>query len=427
MRAKLIVAIFVSLAMALLAGCTASRAPAGQSETIVLTDHGDTAALEAELATQSKEVTDLNAEIDRLRSREAELTDQLKQALRSRPGKTISEKPKTADAATSPAAETTIKQLQDELKVERQKRVQLESQLAQLKRETSQPPIPPVAGVAPAQPIAPAPPVKQMAEAPLPEPPHPIAEAELPAERIEPAAPPPPAEPVADHATQIAPPPPHEVAQEVDRNLPASHGEEAVQIAALRTRGIEQETAHQEAMTSLAHVLDADRRRQEDLEAQLVALRSGAPGTEGAVTADTNEVHHLRSRLEEERRKNAELMAKLKLAGRVTDLVFRMQNQGSPPGVGAPRPQSVPPGAPRPPEVSQMARDPMGPDGPGPNSPHQPYTNEEGEVNQPIAPRARDFRGPDRVDGPDQLEVPQAEVPGVFPEGDVQTEETTQD
>ena len=45
-------------------------------------------------------------------------------------------------------------------------------------------------------------------------------------------------------------------------------------------------------------------------------------------------------------------------------------------------PQFVSMPNPRYPEVTQM-----GPGGPGPNSEHQPYTNEEGEVHQPIPPQ----------------------------------------
>jgi hypothetical protein len=182
-------------------------------------------------------------------------------------------------------------------------------------------------------------------------------------------------------------------------------------VAALRERGIEQETRHQEAMTGLARVLDADRRRQEDLEAQIVSLRGGAPGTEGAVAADTNEVHHLRTRLQEERRRNAELTAKLKLASRVTDLVFRMQNQGGS--------QAVPPVVPPPPRVSQ--RDP------GPNAPDQPYIDRRGEVNQPAAPREPAVAPPDAVEEAVEPEVPHVEVPPMFPRGEVETEEVTQD
>jgi hypothetical protein len=410
MRANLshAIAIYVSVAVALLSGCTAKRGQAGPVEPMVSdsAEAGETAALEAALTAQTKEVADLNGEIDRLRQREDELTQRLKQALRSRPGKTISDRPKAGEAA--PAPEATIKQLQDELRNERQRRVQLEQQLNQMRVETSKPPLPVTAGVEPAKPIPPAllPPAAQ-----------PIAETSLPEEEIAP----PPA-PVVHAAPQIetappqveAPPPAHEVT----RAMPLPSGDEAAEIASLRTRGVEQESKHQEAMASLSQVLDADRRRQEDLEAQIVALRTGAPGTEGAVSGDSNEVHHLRSRLEEERRKNAELMAKLKLAGRVTDLVFRMQNQG------APAPASQPPLPPRShfPQVSQT-----GPDGPGPNSPHQPYTNDEGEVNQPIVPRSRDVEAPDEIDGPEQNEVPQAEVPPVFDDGPNVVEETTQD
>ncbi len=432
------IAIYVCLAASFVGGCAAPKGQSGLGSS-----NSDTAALEAELQQRNaelgerdQEVGDLKAEIDRRRQHEEDLTERLKQALRSSPGKTIVDHPTTGESAAR-VDEATIKQLQNELRAERQKRAELEHQLAQLKTETSSPPL--SAGVAaPAAPIVPAKSIEEPAaevakpaspphEVPPPAPhevvkidvpqlaaPPPVIETELPAEHVEPPPPPVPAPaPVVEAPPPPAPPPapvqaPPSQAAEYTTTTTTSTETVEVEVVALRTRGVEQETHHQEVMASLAQVLDSDRRKQEDLEAQIIALRTGAPGTEGAVAADGNEVTHLRSRLEQERRKNAELTAKLKLAGRVTDLVFRMQNQG--------RPQAAQPF----PQLSQQQG------GPGPNAPNQPYINQDGEVNQPIDPRVPNVR-PRDVGGPDQNDVPQIEQPPVFPDGPVETEETTQD
>lgn len=411
MRANLFsaVAICVCLAAPFFGGCAARKGQAGaDTMASTSTEVGENATLQAELGQRNQEVTDMRAEIAQLRQHEDDLTQRLKQALRNSPGKTISDHPQRGEPA-QPAQEASIKELQDELRRERQKRMQLEQQLARLKAETSSPPFPAAAAVPAAKPVEPVA-ESHPAEVALPVP-KPLAESDLASEPPAPAplhveAPPPHVE---APPAQIEPPPPrHDLARDA---VPSS--DVAAEVAALRTRGIEQESQHQEAMASLSQVLDADRKRQEDLEAQIIALRTGAPGTEGAVAADSNEVRHLQTRLEEERHKNAELTAKLKLAGRVTDLVFRMQNQANP--------QAAPP---RNPQVSQQ--DNFGPAGPGPNAPNQPYTNEEGNVHQPSGPRVPNVR-PRDAGNPDQAEVPQIEQPPVFPDGPVQTEETTQD
>lgn len=376
-------------------------------------------ALQAELAEKNEEVDSLRAEIDRLRQRETDLTTELKQALRSTPGKTISDRP-AADAEA--VSEATIRELQDALNRERAHRQQLEEQLARLKRETSSPPIPLAAAPAPASPTtADAEPPSPIAA--IPAPPRPIVEIIVPPELK--AAPPPTDEPAKATAGEPKPPPalasaPPEAPLEPEaplapeppppgREAPPPSKVETQEIAALRARAVDQETRHQEAMSSLARVLDADRRRQEDLEAELVALRSGAPGTEGAVAADSTELNHLRTRLEEERRRNAELTAKLKLASRVTDLVFRMQNQD----------QQAPAYPPRT-ELSQTE--------PGANAPDQPYVDPRGNVNQPIAPEVPEVDGAGaaavpEVGGPDSVEIP----PVFENQGPDVVEEVTQD
>lgn len=386
----------LALAALLFAGCAAqSSQPPVPPLVIDGTAGGETAALKAELDERNREVEDLKAEIDHLRLREEDLTERLKVALRRSPGKTLSDTP--LETAGAPSSDETIKQLQERLRGERAKRQQLETQLAQLRVETSSPPIPEARLIQPPSEVA-----KRSPDTTVPPPLVPLEVVDLTEEEPEePAAAPPPIEVASLPPPAPKPPSPLNQLQEGD-------------VAALRTRGIEQETRHQEAIASLARVLDADRRRQEGLEAQIAALNSGAPGTAGALAADSNELAHLRGRLEEERRRNAELMAKLKLAGRVTDLVFRMQQQPAPAAQAAPAY----------PRYSQ--EDLFG----NPNAPDQPYTDDEGNVHQPIEPEVPDARGPRGVEESGEVEAPAVEQPGVFDrqgtEGEI-VDEVTQD
>lgn len=406
MRANQLIAVPFWAGAALITGaCTpASSRPPVEIVVIEAGPEGDAAALRAELGERSREVEDLKAEIDHLRLREEDLTERLRQALRRSPGRTISDRPLETEGA---ASEATIRDLQATLRDERAKRQKLETQLAQLRIETSTPPLPDARPLAVPEPEIEAP--EPVVEASLPPPAAPLEEDVL--EEVvseEPAEPAPPLQVAA-----VSPPPYPAPEPRASSALPPGAGL-TVEIEALRMRGIEQETRHQEAIANLARVLDADRRRQEDLEAQLAALSSGAPGTEGALAADSNELSHLRGRLEEERRRNAELTAKLKLAGRVTDLVFRMQQQ----------PQAAPAQAP-PPAYPRYSQQDLFPD---PNAADQPYIDREGNVNQPIAPEVPAVEAPEGVGEVGQPSVPGVEQPGVFGDrGPVVVEEVTQD
>jgi hypothetical protein len=108
-------------------------------------------------------------------------------------------------------------------------------------------------------------------------------------------------------------------------------------VQALRARLVELETRQQELMTSVARTLEADRQREEQLTAELTAARveqqqRRADPPTATAASDRSELEaentRLRSQLDTERRQNARLMAKLKVASRVADLVFKMRQQG---------------------------------------------------------------------------------------------------
>jgi hypothetical protein len=99
----------------------------------------------------------------------------------------------------------------------------------------------------------------------------------------------------------------------------------------------------QAAIDTLTRNLAASQQRTAELEAELAAARATASA---ATTADASaavpdsgmtsiqaENAALRTRLDEEHRRTEELASKLKLATRVTDLIFKMQAQqaGPPP------------------------------------------------------------------------------------------------
>jgi septal ring factor EnvC (AmiA/AmiB activator) len=76
-------------------------------------------------------------------------------------------------------------------------------------------------------------------------------------------------------------------------------------------------------IASLNRNLAASQQRAQALEEQLSAARQSA-GDSGTLREENNS---LRGRLDEERRRTQELEAKLRVASRVTELIFRMQSQ----------------------------------------------------------------------------------------------------
>ncbi len=111
--------------------------------------------------------------------------------------------------------------------------------------------------------------------------------------------------------------------------------------AGLRARVERLQAERQEAVDGLSRSLAASQQRTAELEAELATARAAAPspagGGENGVTGEQEmasvraENSALRAQLDEEHRRTQELAGKLKLAARVTDLIFKMQAQQAAP------------------------------------------------------------------------------------------------
>jgi chromosome segregation ATPase len=252
-----------------------------------------TAALEAVLDDFSRDIAKLHIEISRLHEREA----QLSLAVEGTPQRAA---PAPADAAAAAEANARIAALEGELAQERQRRTDVEEQLARLKAETAAPP------------FGKPPDLEEMARL----------RNELEQERSQRES----------LLLQVA-----ELRRQLDDTPRVQPTAEA--DGKLRARMVELENRHQEAMASLARTLESERKRNDELADQLSSARTQAAAVvqqaalAPVVATDDKafraEGARLRSQLEEERLRNAELAAKLKLAGRVMDLIFRLQPQGA--------------------------------------------------------------------------------------------------
>ena len=119
---------------------------------------------------------------------------------------------------------------------------------------------------------------------------------------------------------------------------------DASQDDATRSRLQRLQTERDAAVDNLKQSLDASERRGAALEKQLAATpagSTGAAGVDGSPDGDVASVRAenaaLRTRLDEEHRHTEELANKLKVASRVTDLIFKMQAQQAAPA-SAPAP-----------------------------------------------------------------------------------------
>ncbi len=273
-------------------------------------------ALKTALEDSAAEIAKLRTEVGQVRAREAELRSTLEQARGQAPS---AAKPPSSPQAPSKLLADRIASLEQEISRERQRRSELETELARLKEETS------------SRPFATAGKGDGDIE---------LLRRQLDEERSERRR-------LMGEFNEI-----QDKAREATRGQPAAATTSSPVVRALRARLIELESRQQEAMVSLARTIAADRKREEQLTEQLsaatVQVERPAPVapvapivaaiTDSGVTAAgaeaAGENARLRSMLEEERQRNAELHAKLKLASRVTDLLFRMQKQesdGAPP------------------------------------------------------------------------------------------------
>ena len=275
------------------------------------------ASLQRALDDSAKTIAKLQTEIGQLRTREEELTNSLKEAIRERTGQPPL--PRSATMAPMPDS-AEVAAMKKDLEQERKRRMDLEQQLARLKSETASPAF--------ADTSAQAREIGELRNA--------LANEREAHKKL------------LNEVTAL-----REKSKQVSLNEAPKGGGGTSESHALRTRLIDLEKRHQEVMTSMARTVAADRKREDELMAELAkaqeqaaAAQAGKVQTVAATTTDGHpgaveqENVRLRSLLEEEKHRNARLAAKVKLAGRVTDLIFKMQNQPA---------QEVAPAAPPPP------------------------------------------------------------------------------
>lgn len=104
------------------------------------------------------------------------------------------------------------------------------------------------------------------------------------------------------------------------------HGDDSEEVAALKER-------QRRVLASIQQDLAASQQRESELRTALAQEDGDGVSLADSVTSLRAENAALQNRLEDEHRQNRELASKLKLAGRVTDLIFKMQSSGSAPAV----------------------------------------------------------------------------------------------
>ncbi len=284
-------------------GCAAGTAqhrtaPAERNlEAQLAAERQRSASLQQALEESAREIAKLQTKVARLKAREAKLAATLarREATPPAPGKV----PARASAGD------TVERLQRELERERARRAAVERELERLRAETTAP----LFGPAEAD-----------AEALRGE-----LEKEREARRALLAQ-------LTDLQRRAA-----RAAPQQEKHLAGAQAAEAV---GLRARLVELETRQQELMASMARTLAADHKREQELLQRLREasrdLRdrtaTGASAERGPVESGiAAENARLRALLEEERERNARLAAKLKVASRVTELIFRLRQQGENP------------------------------------------------------------------------------------------------
>lgn len=98
-------------------------------------------------------------------------------------------------------------------------------------------------------------------------------------------------------------------------------GSDSEEVAALKER-------QRRVLASIQQDLAATQQREAELRSALAQQDSDGVSLADSVTNLRTENAALQRRLDDEHRQNRELASKLKLAGRVTDLIFKMQSSG---------------------------------------------------------------------------------------------------
>ncbi|MFI5365967.1 MAG: hypothetical protein ACHQ4J_10115 [Candidatus Binatia bacterium] len=291
-----------------------------------------TTALQAQLDERAHQIEQLQAEVTQLRDHETALQSALDRAAteqaaaraaahdaqkagasKSAAGETPAETT-TGNAAESDRAHATeVASLRTSLAQEKQRRQKAESELTRLKEETSTPAL--ADAGAPGNDLAAA--KREIADLRTT-----LADERAARTRL---------------AAQL-----HNLER---RAAPSRTPDATPQDADLRARLKALEEERQAAVDSFNRSLTASQEHTAELERQLAAERetnaaaAAAPSVAGEVASIRSENTALRERLDEEHRRTEQLAAKLKLATRVTDLIFKMQSQQGqePPPVEVPR------------------------------------------------------------------------------------------
>jgi chromosome segregation ATPase len=286
------------------------------------------AALQQQLDERGQQIEQLQTEVQQLRQQVAEghaaagedPSDATVRVTRSAPvarpveaagnhGGETAEPPAAAPAVAQAEAEAPLRteaqgepvavaSLRVALTQEQQRRQAAETQLARLKEETSSPPLSDSGD--PALELAAA--KSQITD---------LRDA-LAAERVQ-------RERMADELRGLQ--------QQVVHAPPPAAAETTAENAELQAR-LESLRAEKESITeSFNRSLAASQQRTAELERQLAASQAAAASGDGDAASVRADNQALRARLDEEHRRTEELAAKLRVATRVTDLIFKMQAQ----------------------------------------------------------------------------------------------------
>jgi DNA repair exonuclease SbcCD ATPase subunit len=282
MRSRLLALITI---LAAVSGCSSGAARRAQERDAMIDQ------LSAELNTARQRAEALEGQLQ-TKDRDLESSRSESRQLREAAKRRDSETRRGADGVNGGPNAAEIASLRDELQKERERRQALEVELQRLKRETANP----------------------YGDGRVPEADYLALKQELVALRRTAEA---DREAREKLAAQV------QALQSAGNALPAAV-DDPQQRAALEKLQSEKE----QIITNLNKSLAASQQRASALENEIVTLRQSSSSTDGTTLRAENS--SLRTRLDDERRRTEDLEAKLRVAARVTDLIFRMQSQEGP-------------------------------------------------------------------------------------------------
>jgi len=259
------------------------------------------ADLQAQLVARTTEIDQLHEQVQQLQEHQSELRANLTQAL-AKSGRTSRDaRPQGAEAGdgggdggSSRASSAEVAALRKQIADEQERRAAAETALSRLKEETSTPPY--ADDTAATELTSAQQEITDLRQA--------LDEERATRQRL------------ADQLHTL---------ENSKSDAPAAPPADTPENAELRARLDGLQAEKQAIVESFNRSLAASQQHAAELETQLAAARSG--GTAVADPAVQAENAALRTRLEEEHRRTEELANKLKLATRVTDLIFKMQAQ----------------------------------------------------------------------------------------------------